>query len=383
MNVLIIDDTQADHDIVVEYLDLSGECCTYFHAYSGEDGVRLYREQDIDCILLDYRMPGRDGLEVLNELTEISRIVPVIMMTGDGNETIAVSAMKLGSQDYIPKKALTAAALKRAVQRTVERTEMVRRVEKYRAELERSNRDLEQFANIVAHDLKSPLRSVTQHLTLLADRLGTKDLDEKSRKSLYFAVDGAERMCHLIDALFDYARIGFTEPEFMDVALEGVLRGTLHDLAANINDAGAIITHDPLPAVRGEAMLLSLLLQNLIGNAIKYCNTTPRIHISAAHTGHQWSISVQDNGIGIPKTQHGHIFGIFRRLHTREDYPGIGLGLAICDRIVKLHGGTISVTSESGKGSRFSFTLPAAATIGDSATSVAPIYDARIAAMTG
>lgn len=358
MRVLIVDDTEADHDIAVEYLKDTGGDYQFYHAYSAEDGLKLYHKHPIDCVLLDYRMPDKDGLEVLKLLTDKDKIVPVIMMTGEGNEFVAVTAMKLGSQDYIPKKALTSSALKRAVERAVERTEMIRRMEQYRSELERSNRDLEQFANIVAHDLKSPLRAVTQHLMLINNK-NRETLDENSKRSLEFAVEGAERMRLLIDALFEYARLGFSEPSLGIVKLESVLEHTMHDLSALISERGVHITHDALPEVGGDEILLSQLLQNLIANAIKYCQDVPRIHISAQLEEDRWRIAVKDNGIGIHPSQHKHIFAIFRRLHQEEEYPGIGLGLAICDRIVKQHGGTIAVESKPDKGSRFHFTLPA------------------------
>lgn len=359
MNILIIDDTPGDHDLAMEYLDDGAGGFEFYHAYSAAEGLALYRRHSIDCVLLDYHMPDKDGLEVLRLLTEGDRSVPVIMMTGEGDEFVAVTAMKLGSQDYIPKKVLTSTALRRAVERAVERSEMIRRMEKYRRQLEQSNRDLEQFAHIVAHDLKAPLRAVTQHLALVAEK-NAGLLDEKSLRSMEFAVEGASRMRMLIDALFEYARLGFSEPRPANVSLEEVLEQTRRDLSTVIGERGAVITHDALPDVHGDAILIAQLLQNLIGNAIKYCGETPRIHIAAALDGVRWRIRVKDNGIGIPQAQHGQIFTIFRRLHTEKDYPGIGLGLAICDRIVKQHGGAIEVESEPGKGSCFTFTLPAA-----------------------
>lgn len=356
--MLIIDDSQADHDIIVEYLTDSGGDYQFYHAFNADEGLDLLKKYSVDCILLDYHMPGRDGLDVLRQLTIGDETVPIIMITGEGNEFVAVTAMKLGSQDYIPKKVLTPSALKRAVARAVEHTEVIKKMEKYRSELERSNHDLEQFANIVAHDLKSPLRAITQHLTLVQSKI-VDTLDEKSRRSIEFAVEGAERMRLLIDALFEYARLGFSEPNFNIVNLETMLENVRHDLSSIIEESGANITHDALPEVMGDAVLISQLLQNLIANSIKYCKKTPSIHLSAIQEGEHWRINVQDNGIGIPSSQHKQIFAIFRRLHQADEYPGIGLGLAICSRIVKQHGGKIEVESEPEKGSRFHFTLPA------------------------
>lgn len=363
MNILIIDDTKGDHELAMDYLRDGGSEYQFYHAYSAVEGLELYRKHVIDCVLLDYHMPDKNGLEVLKQLTEKdNKLVPVIMMTGDGNEFVAVTAMKLGSQDYIPKKVLTAKALKRAVERAIERTKMIRRMETYREQLEQSNHDLEQFSHIVAHDLKSPLRAVTQHLTLINNKCADL-LDDKSKRSLEFAVEGASRMRTLIDALFEYARLGFSEPQMENVNLESILEQTQKDLSAVIDERKAVITHDALPEVKGDAILLAQLLQNLIGNAIKFCKEAPHIHIKATQDGNGWKIGVRDNGIGIPKSQHEQIFGIFRRLHVENDYPGIGLGLAICDRIVKQHGGSIEVESEPGKGSKFIFSLHVAETI--------------------
>ena len=358
MNILIIDDTQSDHEIAMACLESSGGSYIFHHAYNAADGLCIYQAESIDCILLDYRMPDQDGLELLTQLTDSGKIVPVVMLTGDGDEHVAVTAMKLGSQDYIPKNALNSSGLKRAVVRAIERTEMTIRLEKYRAELERSNHDLEQFANIIAHDLKSPLRAVTQHLGLVVKRQ-SEALDEKSKRSITFAVEGSERMRMLIDAVYEYARIGFTEPAFTQVALDSVLQATLRDLSVLLTERNATVTCDPLPKVKGDPLLLSQLFQNLITNAVKYCTTEPHVHVSASNLGTQWSINVTDNGIGIAQHQHDHIFAIFRRLHSADEYPGIGLGLAICSRIVKQHNGNIGVVSELGKGSCFSFTLPA------------------------
>ncbi len=359
MNILIIDDTEADHAMCVDYLGGEASGFRFFHAYTSAEGLALYREQAIDCVLLDYHLPDMDGLALLQQLSHDVGAVPIIMMTAEGNEMIAVTAMKLGSQDYLPKKIITASALKRAVERAADRAQMLRQVEKYRADLERSNRDLEQFATIVAHDLKSPLRAVSQHLTLVANRnAGT--LDEKSQRSLDFAVDGAQRMRLLIDGLFTYARLGFSQLSFTPVALDAVLAVTLHDLAAVIEESGAVITQGPLPEVEGDAIMLGQLLQNLLANAMKYCEGIPRIHVSAALENEVWHIAVRDNGIGISPGQHEKIFMIFRRLHEQEAYPGIGLGLAICQRIAQQHGGAITVASTPGQGSIFTFTLPSA-----------------------
>lgn len=358
MNLLIIDDIPAEHELCVAYLAAENPEYQFFHAYTGQQGIEIYHHETIDCVLLDYNLPDICGLEVLKRLSGEEKALPIIMMTGEGNEIIAVTAMKLGSQDYIPKKSVTSSALRRAVERAAERADLLRKMGHTRAELERSNHDLEQFANIVAHDLKSPLRAVTQHLTLIRNAAGGA-LDDKALRSLDFAVEGAGRMRALIDALFTYARIGFSEPSMDAVSLETVMEHVRQDLAAALGERRAVLTQDALPVVHGDAVLLTQLLQNLISNAVKYCRETPRIHVGVREDSHRITISVRDNGIGIPPEQHEKVFAIFRRLHEESEYPGIGLGLAICSRIVRQHGGRIWVESEEGKGSTFHFTLHA------------------------
>jgi len=372
MNLLIIDDTQSDHDITVEFLEEAGGDYNFFHAFSATEGIEIYSKNHIDCVLLDYNMPDKDGLETLQQLTGFNKSVPIIMITGEGNEFVAVTAMKLGSQDYIPKRILTPSALKRAVERAVEHSEIFRKMEKYRLDLERSNHDLEQFSNIVAHDLKSPLRAITQHLTIIKNKSASA-LDDKALQSLGFAVEGAERMRLLIDALFDYARLGFAEPDFEQVDMEVLLRHAKRDLNPMIEEKSAKVTSDPLPNLTGDPVLLLQLMENLIANAIKYCKDTPKIHIDSQQEDGYWRINVRDNGIGIPAAQHKQIFSIFRRLHQSEEYPGIGLGLAICSRIAKQHGGIINVESEAGKGSCFYFTIPVAA------AKAAPVEERKVA----
>lgn len=359
LTILIIDDSREDHAIYHEYLQNNpGHRYRFIDAYCGEDGVRLCREHVVDCILLDYRLPDIDGLEVLSRLSGEGLPAPVVMLTGEGSETVAASAMKIGSQDYLPKRVATASSLKRAVDHAVERSRLMRRMESYRVDLERSNQDLERFVSVVAHDLKSPLRAITQHLQLVEAHNRDK-LDAKSQQSIGFAVGGAERMRKLIDALFEFARAGFEKRPFTLVDCNQILISVKSNLAAVIDERRAIITSDPLPSLMADGMQIMQLLQNLIGNAIKFCKKRPKIHVSAERKGAFWEISVRDNGIGIPKNGREKIFTIFKRLHTDDEYEGSGIGLAICERVARNHGGFIRVTSEPGKGATFTFSLAA------------------------
>ncbi len=225
--------------------------------------------------------------------------------------------------------------------------------------LARSNEDLEQFAYVASHDLQEPLRMVASYVQLLARRYEGK-LDADANDFIHFAVDGAVRMRKLINDLLTYSRVGTQGKELSPTDSEAALAQSVNDLKVTIEENGALVTHDPLPTVMADRPQLGQLFQNLIGNAIKFRgNEPPRVHISASQNGSGWIFSVRDNGIGIAPEYSERIFIIFQRLHSRQEYAGTGIGLAICKKIVERHGGHIWVESEVGKGATFYFSLPA------------------------
>ena len=225
-------------------------------------------------------------------------------------------------------------------------------------ELNRSNEELGQFAYIASHDLQEPLRMVASYTQLLSRRYKGK-LDADADQFIAFAVDGAARMQRLIQDLLTYSRVGTKGKDLRDTSSEEALRQALINLRGAIEEKGAQVTHDALPAVLADEIQLVQLFQNLVGNAIKYQNSgAPRIHITAAKNGgKQWTFSVKDNGLGIDPQYFERIFGMFQRLHKREEFAGTGIGLAICKKIVERHGGNISVESQIGQGSTFRFAL--------------------------
>jgi PAS domain S-box-containing protein len=227
------------------------------------------------------------------------------------------------------------------------------------AELARSNTELEQFAYVASHDLQEPLRMVASYVQLLARRYKGK-LDSEAEEFIGFAVDGSKRMQDLIQALLAYSRIGTKGRQFAPTNCEVVLQNALKNLQIAIEDSQARITHDPLPTVKGDSIQLGQLFQNLIGNAIKFRGEKPPfVHVTAERQGSDWLFSFRDDGIGIDAQYAERIFVIFQRLHTKEEYPGTGIGLALCKKIVERHSGRIWVESELQKGSTFRFTLPA------------------------
>jgi PAS domain S-box-containing protein len=226
-------------------------------------------------------------------------------------------------------------------------------------DLARSNQDLEQFAYVASHDLQEPLRTVTSYVQLLAKRYKGK-LDSDADEFIGFAADGAVRMWNLVNDLLAYSRVGTRGKELEPIDSEGALAQSVNDLKVSIEENDALVTHDPLPMVMADCFQLEQLFRNLIGNAIKFRgNEPPRVHISASRIGNGWTFSVRDNGIGIAPEYFDRIFTIFQRLHSREEYAGTGIGLAVCKKIVERHGGRIWVKSEVGKGATFYFILPA------------------------
>lgn len=225
-------------------------------------------------------------------------------------------------------------------------------------ELKRSNADLQQFAYAASHDLQEPLRAIAGFARLLEKRYKGR-LDEKCSDFIGRIVDGVNRMQELIKDLLEYSRVGTGGREFAPEDSTSIFNCAIANLQARIEESGAVVTCDPLPVVSADSIQLCSVFQNLIGNAIKFHGSeSPVVHTSVRREGNNWIFSVRDNGIGIDPHSADRIFAVFQRLHTREEYPGTGIGLAICKRIVERHGGRIWVESEPGHGSTFYFTIP-------------------------
>jgi len=239
-----------------------------------------------------------------------------------------------------------------------ERRQAEQKLERTLIDLERSNKELEQFAYVASHDLQEPLRKVASFTELL-ERRYKEQLGPDADRYIGYIIDGAKRMSLLINDLLAFSRVGTSTREFAKTDCNDVLKRTLDDLQYRIKESGAVITFDNLPSVIADELQIGMVFQNLISNAIKFRrDEMPRVHVSAKSEGSHWIFSVSDNGIGIEKEFLDRIFVMFQRLHTKEEYPGTGIGLAICKKVVERHGGHMWAESELGKGSTFYFKLP-------------------------
>jgi light-regulated signal transduction histidine kinase (bacteriophytochrome) len=281
---------------------------------------------------MEYRIRRRDG-----EFVEVSaRGVPVRRADGSVREWIGICT------DMAERKRAEAALIQRT------------------RELERSNAELQQFAYVASHDLQEPLRAVANFTQLLAERYAPQ-LDDDAREFIAFAVDGAVRMQALIHDLLAYSRVGTRSEVLEPVDCNEALGRAVSNLRISIAENAALVSHEELPVIQADATQLVQLFQNLIGNGIKFRGVNPpRVHVSTVRQADNWTFSVRDNGIGIEAQYAERIFDIFQRLHRREEYPGTGIGLAVCKKIVERHGGKIGVQSEPGKGATFFFSIPAA-----------------------
>lgn len=248
-----------------------------------------------------------------------------------------------------------------------ERVRAAKQLAQKAGELERSNRELEQFARVASHDLQEPLRMVAGYTQLLARRYRGR-LDQEADEFIGYAVDGVARMQALINGLLSYSRVQSRTRRLEAVSISEVVEWARANLEVAIAEAGVRITQDELPVVMGDPTQLRQLFQNLLSNAIKFRgDRRPEIHLGAERQASRWLLSVRDNGIGIDPSQGDRVFEVFQRLHSHEEYEGTGIGLAVCQRIVERHGGEIWVEPAPHGGSIFFFTLPPAPEEGDPA----------------
>ena len=363
LRVLLLEDSPYDAELVLRALRENGFDVVYDIAQSPGQFLRSIRSACYDVVLADYNLPQWRGMEALALMREEDLEIPLIIVTGSLGDVPAVECIKQGATDYVLKDGLArlSISVRRALQEKQLREEHKLAQQKLAGKMEelaRSNRDLEQFAYVASHDLQEPLRMVATYAQLLAEKYRGK-LDDKADKYIEYAVDGALRMQTLIKDLLQFSRIGRQNREHTSTDCNTVVQQAIKNLEAVIQESEAIVDYEPLPTVLADSSELLQMFQNLIGNAIKFRGSeVPFVHVRAQKRGNEWQFAVSDNGIGISPEHAETIFVIFKRLHTRAEYPGNGIGLSICKKIIEQHGGKIWVESEPGHGSTFFFTVP-------------------------
>lgn len=363
LRVLLVEDDAADRDLILRELG-KGEFEIVCEVVQTADEFRQrVRTNCPDVVLSDYNLGQWRGTEALEILREEGLDIPLILVSGALGDVTAVECIKQGVTDYVLKDSLArlSVALRGALKDKKAREDRQRAQESLAQKVEElasSNRDLEQFAYVASHDLQEPLRMVAAYTQLLADRYRGK-LDDQADKYINYAVDGAARMQSLIHDLLALSRVGRQETELKNTNCNEVVTQAVKDLQASILESGAVINVGSLPWLKANETQLKQVFQNLIGNAIKFRGSrSPVIDIAAQRQGANWIFSIADNGIGISPEHAENVFIIFNRLHTRTEYPGNGIGLAICKKIVERQGGKIEALPRDGGGTIFKLTLP-------------------------
>jgi signal transduction histidine kinase len=363
LRALLVEDNALDAALVVRALFKDGFDVSADVVQDEAGFTKAIHAKCPEIVLADYNLPTWKGMEVLKALRREGLDIPMILVSGALGDVTAVECIKQGATDYVLKDGLARLpeVVRRALREKNERS-LRRQVEENLArkaeELARSNSDLEQFAYVASHDLQEPLRMVAAYTQLLGERYRGK-LDADADKFIGYATEGATRMQVLIQDLLAFSRVGRNGGSSESIDCNAVMKDVLQTLAGVIEESGAVVAQGELPAVWADRTQMSQVFQNLIGNALKFRGSDPPvISIQAEKTGQHWLFSVSDNGIGIAPEHADNIFVVFQRLHARTEYPGNGIGLAICKKIVERAGGRIWVESQVGSGSTFKFTMP-------------------------
>ena len=356
--LLVVEDDEGDRKQIDRVLRQSGLGAESTEVTSLEEGVAACERGDFDCAIIDYQLPGEDGLDGITTLHMKFPEMAIIMSTGQGDEMVAAEAMKRGAADYISKSRINASTLLRTIQHALEKAALQRKIRQQQEELEN-------FARVLAHDLRAPAAAIETFAGRIAERLREGHLAE-ALEYADWVMQRAQRMNRLIDTLYRYTLADAHVP-FESVDMNRVFEEARANLQHLIQECGATVTADELPSVFGNAPQLIQLVQNLIGNGLKYCDRPVAcIHLSASNPAvserraNSWLFAVADNGIGIPEEHSNRIFEPFIRLKNAGKREGAGLGLATCKKIVERHGGTIWFESRQGSGTTFFFILPGA-----------------------
>jgi signal transduction histidine kinase len=358
--VLIVDDCYEDRVLYKRLLSKEDVPFTILEAENAEQGLELGKENAVDCVVLDYHLPDADGIDFIHSYQQQGKNpqAAIVMVTGQGSEKAAVEAMKMGALDYITKSNISEMFFAQSIRNAIERSNLRRQISQYQRDLEKSNRALSEFAHIVSHDLKAPLRRIVSYCDLLKEEAKDK-LEGESAGYIDRLSANAVRLQRFINDLLEFSRIMHAQEELKEIDLDKLIQEIMEDLEPLVEETRAKVTIGKMPQVMAYPLRIRQLFLNLISNALKYHGKTdPVVAVSAEDRGSHWLFSVEDNGMGIPKEYQKNIFQAFQRLHSHDAIEGTGLGLSICQQVVAMHGGEIGLESDSGKGAKFFFTLP-------------------------
>ena len=359
VHVLVIDDDDVDRERIRRTLGRYTENFIISEAESLDSGIEIAWQDHIDVVVLDLTLQSTSGLETLARFQKLAPELPIVLVSGIADEEMALESIRSGAEDFITKEGFENKWFKIVLRNAIERHETRKKLLSYSEKLEQANEDLAQFAYVASHDLQEPLRAI-QGFGAKLQKEAADTLTEQWSGYTGRMIDGAERMSQLIHDLLDYSQHTLNETEFLPVAICACVKAAQQNLRESIEQENAEVTVGKLPIISGNLGQLVQLFQNLMGNALKYrrADEPPRISITSVATESGTRILISDNGIGIEKEFQQQIFGLFKRLHHREEYPGTGIGLAICKKVVERHGGKIWLESVPGEGSTFCLDFP-------------------------
>ena len=359
INVLLVEDNTADAYLIRKFLSSEANI-SLTHVERLDEAIESLQQTHFDAILLDLTLPDSQNVETVRGMHVADVELPIIVLTGLDDEEIAIAALREGAQDYLVKGEIQKSSLVRAIYYAIERQQTLDELQHLNRELTRSNEELERFAYVVSHDLQQPLQSILGFAQLLVITQRER-LDDAANGYVDRIVASSQQMSQLIQDLLDYARIGAAEQPHEHVDCKQLVEEILSELTPTIEETQARVIVGGLPIIEGIPSQLRQLFQNLLSNALKYYlpENIPQVVISATSEEEDWTFKVQDNGIGIESKYLSKIFQIFERLHSKDDYPGTGIGLSTCKKIVESHRGHIWIESEPSVGTTVYFTLPA------------------------
>jgi signal transduction histidine kinase len=363
LRVLHVEDNDLDAELVSQALRRGGFPASVVVVQAQKEFEDQLQSHRPDIVLADYNLPHWKGMEALEVLRRKGLDIPLILVSGALGDVTAVECIKQGATDYVLKDSL--ARLPESIRRALHEKRLLRLrrqaeedLQRKVEELARSNAELEQFAYVASHDLQEPLRMVAAYTQLLGERYRGK-LDENADKFIGYASEGALRMQTLIQDLLAFSRAGRKGATYGRVDCDRAMAEVMMSMGPAIEESRAVVKYAALPSVWSDRSQMTQLFQNLVGNAIKFRGKEPPlVSVEVEKAGTHWLFSVSDNGIGIAPEHIQNIFVVFQRLHSRAEYPGNGIGLAICKKIVERNGGKIWVEPTPGGGSTFKFTMP-------------------------